>query len=238
MNAKISIKVSPELAKKLDKIQKLLDRADGTDFEAEAEACLRKAHEFMASEGLSEADLAAHSREEELGELGSNWLNDDEDGKIYYNWKKILISCLSYYFDCYIVTDHIGSRKTRIDIIGRDANRITFQIMFNWIHDKTMKEARDRYHTDTARRNSYCLGVVNALAAKIYKIKPKANVKDAWGIVPIDETKAFAHDKYPMLRKGKKIQASASMLDAYREGKEVGDSISLNRQFGLKAIGA
>ena len=225
MNAKISIKVSPEIAKKLDKIQKLLDRADGTDFEAEAEACLRKAHEFMASEGLSEADLAAHSREEELGELGSNWLNDDEDGKTYFNWKKILLSCLAYYFDCQIVYCGAGARKVKIDVIGREANRV-------------MKEARDRYHTDTARRNSYCLGVVNALAAKIYKIKPKANVKDAWGIVPIDETKAFAHDKYPMLRKGKKIQASASMLDAYREGKEVGDSISLNRQFGLKAIGA
>ena len=54
----------------------------------------------------------------------------------------------------------------------------------------------------------------------------------------MDEVKAFMHDKYPMLCKGKKIQTSASRSDAYGAGRAAGDSISLNRQFGLKAIGA
>lgn len=225
-------------AKIVEKIQKLLDRANGTDFEGEAEACLRKARELMTANGVTDGDLALHSREETLGELASNWLNDDEDGKTYYNWKKILLSCLAYYFDCKIVYCGAGSRKVKIDVIGREANRVTFGIMYNWIHDKTMKEARERYHSDTARRNSYCLGVANALAAKIYTIKPKSSEKDGWGIVPIDEVKAFMHDKYPALCKGKKIQVNPSMTDAYLNGREVGDSISLNRQFGLKAIGA
>ena len=225
-------------AKIVEKIQKLLDRANGTDFEAEAEACLRKARDLMTANGVSEEDLSEHSREEALGELGSNWLNNDEEGKSYFNWKKILISCLAYYFDCKIVNCSAGARKIKIDVIGREANRVTFGIMYNWIHDKTMKEAREHYHSDTARRNSYCLGVANALAAKIYSIKPRSNEKDGWGIVPMDEVKAFMNEKYPMLCKGKKIQSSASRSDAYGAGRAAGDSISLNRQFGLKAIGA
>ena len=225
-------------AKIVEKIQKLLDRANGTDFEGEAEACLRKARELMTANGVTDGDLAAHSREETLGNLDSNWLNDDEDGKTYFNWKKILLSCLAYYFDCQIVYCGAGARKVKIDVIGREANRVTFGIMYNWIHDKTMKEAREQYHSDTARRNSYCLGVANALAAKIYSIKPRSNEKDGWGIIPMDEVKAFMHDKYPMLCKGKKIQTSASRSDAYGAGRAAGDSISLNRQFGLKAIGA
>ena len=225
-------------AKIVEKIQKLLDRANGTNFEAEAELCLCKARELMTAHGVTDGDLAAHSREETLGELGANWLNDDEDGKTYYNWKKILISCLAYYFDCHLVYCNAGSRKVKIDVIGREANRVTLGIMYNWIHDKTMKEAREQYHSDTARRNSYCLGVANALSAKIFLIKPRSNEKDGWGIIPMDEVKAFTREKYPMLHKGKRIQATASMTDAYREGKAAGDSISLNRQFGLKAIGA
>ena len=223
-------------AKIVEKIQKLLDRANGTDFEGEAEACLRKARELMTANGVSEGDLAAHSRDEELGELGSNWLNGDEAGKSYFNWKKILLSCLSYYFDCHIINCSAGARKIKIDVLGREANRITFEIMYNWIHDKTMKEAREKYGSDTARRNSYCLGVANALSSKIYTIKPRADEKDGWGIIPMDEVNALVKDKYPML-KHSKIK-SCAVADAYGAGREVGDNISLNRQFGLKAIGA
>ena len=55
--------------KTIERIQKLLDRAEGTTFEAEAEACLRKAQQIMSSEGISAADIASKSKDDELGVL-------------------------------------------------------------------------------------------------------------------------------------------------------------------------
>ena len=124
--------------KTIERIQKLLDRAEGTTFEAEAEACLRKAQQIMSSEGISAADIASKSKDDELGVLGENKLNNGE-AKSYFNWKKILLNSLSYFFDCKLIFSSAGSRKVVYTVIGRESNRITFEVMYNWIHDKTMK---------------------------------------------------------------------------------------------------
>lgn len=222
--------------KTIERIQKLLDRAEGTTFEAEAEACLRKAQQIMSAEGISAADIASKSKDDELGILGENKLNNGEP-KSYFNWKKILLSSLSHFFDCKLITSATGnSRKIVYTIIGRESNRITLEVMYNWIHDKTMKEARERYGSDTAARNSYCLGVANGISEKIYEMKKKVPAMDAWGIVPIDEVKAYIKEHYKNLSKGKAISTNVSNGAAYNSGKKAGNDTSLNRQFGLKRI--
>lgn len=221
--------------KTIERIQKLLDRAEGTTFEAEAEACLRKAQQIMSSEGISAADIASKSKDDELGTLGENKLNNGE-AKSYFNWKKILLNSLSYFFDCKLIFSSVGSRKVVYTVIGRESNRITFEVMYNWIHDKTMKEARERYGSDTAARNSYCLGVANGISDKIYEMKRKTPATDAWGIVPIDEVRSYIKEHYKNLTKGKAISTNVSDGAAYSSGKKAGSDTSLNRQFGLKRI--
>jgi hypothetical protein len=222
---------------KIDKIKKLLAKADksANNCEEEASLAMKMAMEMMDSEGISFADIQASSMEDELGELGESILNGTS--KKYLNWEKILSNALGYFFDCSTINNRVTSYKSERKIIGRESNRITCEIFYNWIYDKAMKEAKELYHVQTAKRNSYCLGVANAIQKKVFELKPmsKSTTPNAWGIVPIDEVLEFMRKKYPDL---KDVSYSYSVSDdrAYSAGKKSGEGISLNRQFGLQAI--
>lgn len=222
---------------KIEKIKKLLAKADKScnSSEAEAEVAMRMAMAMMDSADISMSDIQSSSMDDEFGELGHSWLNGGE-AKQYFVWKKILIQNLAYFFDCSIVNCTEG-RKSKFDIIGRESNRITCEMFYNWLLARTMKEAKEKYGSQTAKRNSYCLGVAQGIANKIKQIKPREEtVKvNAWGIVPIDEVNKLMCELYPNLTHGK-LKTTMSDCGAYAAGREVGNNTSLNHQFGLKAI--
>ena len=222
---------------KIEKIKKLLAKADKSrnSSEAEAEVAMRMAMAMMDSADISMADVQSSSMDDEFGELGHSWLNGGE-AKQYFVWKKILIQNLAYFFDCSVV-NCTEERKSKFDIIGRESNRITCEMFYNWLHDRTMKEAKEKYGSQTAKRNSYCLGVAQGIANKIKQIKPKEeNAKaNGWGIVPINEVNKLKYELYPNLI-STKLKTTMSDGGAYVAGREVGNNTSLNNQFGLKAI--
>lgn len=222
---------------KIEKIKKLLAKADNSrnSSEQEAAVAMEMAMSMMNSAGISMADIQASTMDDEFGEMGHSWLNGGEP-KQMFNWKKVLIHSLAYFFDCELVNCPEG-RKSKIDIIGRESNRITCEMFYNWIHDRTMKEAKERFGSQTAKRNAYCVGVAQGIKMKVFEIKPKAMTSKAngWGIVPINEVKGYLRKIYPELRTGK-ITTTSSDRDAYAVGRIVGENTSLNNQFGLKAI--
>jgi len=220
-------------SEKIEKIKKLLALANNNSFEEEANSALQKAQEMMNSAGLSIEDIHNSSMEDEFGKLGENWLNNGEE-KMFYNWKKILISSLAYFFDCEIINSSVG-RKSKIKIIGREGNRLTCEIMYNWLHDNAMKEAKKLFGSQTAKRNSYCVGFALGIKEKVKNIKPSNKEKNAWGIIPVNEVQQWIIENYPTLRKTR-ITASSAVGSALNAGKEAGLNTSLNKQFGLKAI--
>lgn len=222
---------------KIEKIKKLLAKADTSrnSSEEEAEVAMKMAMDMMNSADISMSDVQASSMDDEFGELGHSWLNGGE-AKQYFIWKKILIQNLAYFFDCAVINCAEG-RKSKLDLIGRESNRITCEMFYNWLHDRTIKEAKEKYGSQAAKRNSYCLGVAQGIANKIKQIKPKEeNAKvNGWGIVPIDEVNKLMCELYPRLTHGK-LKTTMSDGSAYAAGREVGSNTSLNHQFGLKAI--
>ena len=222
---------------KIDKIKKLLAKADksANNCEEEASLAMKMAMKMMDSEGISLADIQASSMEDELGELGESILNGTS--KRYLNWEKTLNNALAYFFDCSTINNRVTSYKSERQIIGRESNRITCEIFYNWIHDKTTKEAKELYHGQTAKRNSYCLGVANAIQKKVFELKPKSKstTPNAWGIVPIDEVLEFMRKMHPDL-KNVHYNINISNRKAFNDGEKSGEGISLNRQFGLQAI--
>ena len=216
---------------KIEKIKKLLNTTGRT--EEETSAFLAMAKKLMDSEGLSTEDITKYSIDDELGELGDSWLNDGEEKRLL-NWKKVLLSNLAYFFDCRIINHTINS-KNKILIVGRESNRITCQMMYNWIHDRTMKEARELYGSQTAKRNSYCVGVANGIATKVHQLKGDISKPNGWGIVPINEVDAYMKSKFSNLR-NRSISTTVSDRQAMSAGRKVGENTSLNNQFGLKAI--
>jgi len=221
---------------KIEKIKKLLALAGNNPEKNEAERAMFVAQKLMSSEGISAEDIANSTMDDELGELGEDWLNEGEEKQLY-NWKKVLISNLAYFFDCKLI-NYPNGRKCKLLIVGRESNRITCEMFYNWLHDRTMKEAKEIYGNQTAKRNSYCVGVANGIAVKIHEIKPSKDVKNGWGIVPLDEVEQFMKEKHSNLSKGKSISTTVRDGAAAAAGRKVGENTSLNHQFGLKAIGA
>lgn len=226
---------------KIEKIKKLLAKADKSrnSAENEADVAMKMAMSLMDSEGLSMSDIQSSSMDDEYGELGNTFLNEGEIKQLF-NWEKQLLASLAYFFDCVVVTEHPirNSRKIKPNIIGRESNRITCEMFYNWIRNRTMKEARDLYGSQAAKRNSYCVGVANGIFRKIQQIKPSTErVKsNAWGIVPINEVKNYVNKIYCFGVKNNHIKTSAADSSAYSAGQKTGENTSLNHQFGLKAI--
>ena len=100
-----------------DKIQKLLNLADGNSFEGEANAALAKAHELMAKHNITIDQLDAAGREKELGKLGQ-WNHGD---KAYKIWERTLMKAIAKLFDCEVVMSGIQrNRKKSMMLIGRE----------------------------------------------------------------------------------------------------------------------
>ena len=223
--------------KLISKIEKLLNLGNGTCYEAEAERALAMAYQLMKENNLTEADIKSVSREEELGPLGNSTVV--EKAKQLRKWEQSLINSLAKLFDCKTLSVHSGNmydKKPTYYIVGREGNRVTVKLMFDWIRQDTLKKARIAGRGRASARNAYAIGVADSIRRKVNELKATAPKTDAWGIVPLDEVEQFVNQSW-----GRVTTTSFSMQPrdglAFLQGKADGNNISLNRQFGLKGIG-
>lgn len=218
-----------------ERIQKLLNTANGTVQGNEADVALKLAHKLMEEHGISYSELDAASREQELGTLGE-WNKGD---KAYKVWERTLAGAMAKLFDCHIVYGHPTSKKLSMNFIGREANVRTAWIMYDWLHDKLWNDAKKKFVPySLASCNSYCTGASETIYARVIEQK-KQDIEQGvgWGLVVIDEVKSYVRQLYPTLGK-MKSRATVGDGSAYRTGSADGKDIGLNRQIGLKAITA
>ena len=217
-----------------DKIQKLLNLADGNSFEGEANAALAKAHELMAKHNITMDQLDAAGREKELGKLGQ-WNHGD---KAYKVWERTLMKAIAKLFDCEVVMSGAqGNRKKSMMLIGREGNVKTAQIMYNWIADKAHKDAVKLFGGRAVSKcNAYCVGIANEITYRVNQMK-KQDLESGkgWCLVVVNEVKAYMRELYPALRTIK-MNGTVGDTAAYHAGRTDGSNIGLNKQFGLKAI--
>lgn len=221
------------------KIEKLLKLGNGSCYTGESETALKMAYDLMRENNISIEDVGRISREEKLGELGKTKMTEEE--KQFRKWEMSLLAAIARLFDCQVLRTGYHSayyKKADLSIVGREANRITAKLMYDWIHDKTKKEARylDGYHQST--RTAYCVGVASAISKKVNELKDAAPKTDAWGLVPIDEVAQWIKDNTTNPKDSSISFGRIRDAMAYQHGREVGDKTSLNRQFGLKALEA
>lgn len=222
--------------KLLSKIEKLINLGNGTDYAGEAETALKRAYDLMREHGISMEDVQKYSRDEILGCLDQETL--DEDKKQYRKWEINLFVSISKLFDCKVLRSGLGTywdKKCHLVVIGREGNRLTAKLMYNWIRDKTIKEAR-RVGDCPSSRNAYCTGVVDSVRTKINEIKSTAPKTDKWGLVPLDEVENWINNSYGKLGDYKMNGATIRDSIAYTSGMVEGNNISLNRQFGATGI--
>lgn len=223
--------------KLIRKIEKLLNLGNGTSYAGEAETALKRAYELMQENNISMEDVGRISRDEKLGILGKTKMSEEE--KQWRKWEMSLLASIARLFDCQTLrTSHNCwyDKKSSLAIIGRESNRITAKLMFDWIHDKTKKEARylDPYHASS--RTAYCMGVASSIAKKVSEIKAQAPKTDAWGIVPVNEVTQWIKENIDNTRDASITPSRIRDAMAYQYGRAEGNKLSLNRQFGLTGI--
>lgn len=216
-----------------ERIQKLLNMANGSVQGNEADVALKMAHDLMAAHGITMAELDAAGRDKELGALGQ-WNKGD---KAYKVWERTLASAMAKLFDCQIVYGHPTSRKLSMNFIGREGNVKTAWIMYDWIHDKLWNDAKAKFVPYSAAAcNSYCVGAANTIYSRVVEMKAQDDANgEGWGLVVVNEVTEYKHSLYPTLSK---MNSRATVGDgrAYAAGSADGKGIGLNKQFGLKCI--
>lgn len=219
-----------------EKIQKLLNTANGSVGGNEADVALKMAHELMNKHGITMSELTEADRTAELGVLGE-WNKGD---KAYKIWERRLASAMAKLFDCQIVYSGTrGTSKRSMKFLGREGNVKTSWLMYDWIHDKLWNDAKAKYIPYSASScNAYCVGAADVIYDRVVDMKNKDSKETKeWGLVAYNEVEQLKNKLYPVLSHSK---SSATIRDngAYNSGCRDGKDIGLNKQFGLKALTA
>lgn len=220
--------------KLLTRISKLLALGNGSSFDGEADTALQKAYALMQEHNISMAQVEGASRDKQLGVL-------DEQAIVGYpakRWERLLLIAVARLFDCKTFQYSRQDQQNRICnteyIVGREGNRTTAVLMYNWLRDKLRADAIIRGGNSSAR-DAYCLGCVNAIREKVAAIKASEAPTDAWGIVPVDEVAQWMKTMRPELVTCS-VNGSCRDDAAYDAGKKDGANINLNRQFAQQAL--
>lgn len=221
--------------KLLRKIEKLLALSN-SNYEGEADTALKMAYDLMSQNDISMEDIQVHSKDETLGKLGKG--NLDEEEKQYRKWEVSLLNAIAKMFDCQVLRTTHNSRyykKSSLAIVGRESNRITTKLMYDWIHNKTLKESRSVGDSPSTRR-AYCVGVSNSISRKVNLLKAEAPKTDKWGLVPVDEVTNWIKNEFSNV--GNLDWSAGEIKDgiAYAKGVLAGNETSLNKQFNLNGI--
>lgn len=221
--------------KLLNRIKKLLALSNSS-YEGEADTALKMAYDLMNQNDISMEDIKVHSKDETLGKLGSGVL--DEEEKQYRKWEVSLLNAIAKMFDCQVLRTTHNSRyykKSSLTIVGRESNRITTKLMYDWIRDKTLKESRSVGDSPSTRR-AYCVGVSNSISRKVNLLKAEAPKTDKWGLVPVDEVTNWIKKEFNNV--GSLDWSAGSIEDgiAYARGVVAGNETSLSKQFNLNGI--
>ena len=220
--------------KLLTRISKLLALGNGSSFDGEADTALQKAYALMQEHNISMAQVEGASREAQLGSL-------DEQAIVGYpakRWERVLIIVAAKLFDCRTFRcsdqDQQGRTYWTEYIVGREGNRTTAVLIYNWLRDKLRADAIIRGGNSSAR-DAYCLGCVHAIREKVAAIKEAEPTTDAWGIVPVDEVTQWLKTMRPELVTAE-IHSNYRDVASYSDGKKDGANINLNRQFAQQTL--
>ena len=218
----------------VSRINKLLALTSSSN-ENESAKAAEMALKLMEENGITTKDLDIANLENDLGPI-DNELTDAKSQLM--PWEKYLASAIAKYFDCVSYTQRkIHPSCTRwlycMGFVGHEANRITAITMYEWLRKAIWKEANQKFKGNGAYCRSYCIGVVNSISEK-YGTNKKQEQQEA-GLVIYDEVQSWIKNNMNM--KKSSSRAPSVYSGAYASGVQDGKNYSLNRQFGLKAIG-
>lgn len=219
----------------LDKVQKLMAKAKGTENENEAAIFAAKAAELLAKHNLDEALLRDHQQGKEEGPIGEH----PYEGRVPDRWRELILQgCAKLYF-CKLLRHQVGGKK-RYTLYGREHNAVVAKLMAEYLI-ATVKRMARQYSADKATQGDFRRGAGLRLYERLvalYNEQNKPAPASATGTTlpalyrgeenAIDQ---YIADRFPNLRSARKGKPMKHGAAAWA-GRSAADSISLSTQVG------
>ena len=206
----------------INKVRKLLAKAENNPFPHEAQTALLKAQEFMAKHGISMADV------EDSKVPDRNEVIDQEITNITRTpwWQKWLSTIIADNFRCHVYTRIRGGRSVIRFIGRRDDIEIAKNVFsfaaqaIRFYSDRYLNELRKRGLPTKGVRNDYIRGFLKGLTDKFAE---QVNKND-WGLVLVKDAEVDTVFNNLTLknRKGPLIQSAQNqhaISEGYRRGQ-------------------
>lgn len=234
-----------EMKKVLDKVRKMVSLANNDAASAgERDNALRMSHALLAKHNL---DMSAVTQEQADADRCDVAIKTRSRP-----WRRHVAHALSEMLFCKYFYRHAGNYDTHY-FIGRKDNVAVAQYLLDYLLASIVKEAKARFSENAGSRTAFQKGATAEIWQRCQRLKAEAIAKDAPDAAPgtalvlasLYQTEADANTKYlaeqmaiTALSKSKNRERNTGDHVAYREGRQYGSTVSLNRQVGTQHAAA
>ena len=219
-----------EMSKVIERIRKVIAKAEGTDNPDEAEMLMAKAHALLTEYNIDLVELETQYSDDPVDvnrDAVSHLKND--------SWVGPLFTALSRYYGAVPIGERRTKNKTYYHLAGRESARVTVSLMFPFVKSQVRKFAKElvKEQPDEFRNERIAARrVANALTFRIRRLVVESKKKDKIrvesgknALVPVDTINQVIKEKLG----GTYTSRRATLLSS-QSAKEKADKVSLYQQ--------
>jgi len=244
--------------KLIDKVRKLLAKAESTTNQNEAEAFMAKANTLLIQHNLTMSEVQTEEESSMIEDEGLEFGTNSEEGK----WEGTLMATICNFNLCQsLLHTKMYSKGGTMSIIGSPVNVESVLHMYTIARDTIRRLARKSYsdlRAEAKRINvgysdlelskmgvlpyravyirSFLKGANQGLWSKMQaeaanRFEDDQDTKDKYGLMVVnnkEQLKQFMHDKYSNLKTSRQT-GKASCGAALRAGRNAGKNVSFNK---------
>lgn len=186
----------------IDRIRKIMAKAESTNNAAEAEMLMAKVNALLTEHNYSLLDIETAHSDDPIGTdkyFATHLVND--------SWYGHVVSSLARYYGCKCVVTTLTKNKKAYSMSGRESARVTVQLMAPFVRSQILAQAREMAESDPITyRNPRIAArrVANALVFRIQKLVRENEAREeervASGqnaLVPVDLIDAERERAFP-----------------------------------------
>ena len=225
-----------EIEKVIARAKKMLNLANSSNYEAEAESAMKMVRTILAKYNLSMAEIEANNE----GQPSNP--EEFEFNKYKIRWQRSIVAGVCKLYGCYNFWRDTGdSRGNHHVIIGKIHNIQVVQSMSQYLVQTCRRLEREAFElAQSEDRNTYKFktsflnGASDGIRSNVEKIireQEKSKAEPGTALVLIkeyDRNKEFTNSKYKL--RSSRRRSTFQSGSAYNKGYESGSSISLNSQ--------
>jgi len=219
----------------IDRIQKILNHANGSQYEAEASTAMKMAQSYMKQYGLSLSDVELKEQLEEaiLKELSEHNLRKKTD-----KWEIFLAMAIGDIFDCKIILSK-RYKASYIMFIGYQKDIQLCKATFKMMYQSAKSEAYKQFPRNMKlQRKSFLIGLSHRLEDRALeeKLSAKKEATGKYALMVIGKEKQIDNwiDK-EMNITTRKRKRNTTTIDqgAYNKGRQHANTLDINNRSKL-----